>query len=127
MQYKGCGCAVKALPLEFEPGFLPLSLPMPDAVKEEEMPDKCWVCRLVERAYEGKGGEMGEKLRMMRERMAVEERALEGLKVLGAPNLFGGVSLVGRDFGARAAESRSYWRGEMERLSAEMMRETRAW
>lgn len=132
MQYKGCGCGVKALPLELAPGLLSLNLELekPEPVKEDEMPDKCWVCRCVERAYEGKGGEMGEKLRMMRERMRAEEQALEGLKILGSPSLFGGpagVGSVGRDFVVRAAETRNYWRGEMERLSAEIMTERRAW
>jgi hypothetical protein len=108
--------------------MLPLSLPMPEPVREDEMPDKCWICRCVEWAYEGKGGEKGERLRMMQERMMIEERALEGLKILGSPfgavGTFGG---AGRDLAVRAVETRSYWRGEMERLGDEMMRERRAW
>lgn len=127
MRYK-CGCSIRPIPLEAAPsGFLRLSLSVPDLVKLEDFPEKCWVCRCVEQAYLGQGGELGEKLRMIRERMAIEEKALEGLKVLQTPGFFGGGVGVNRDFALRAAENKGYWRGEMDKLSAEMVRENRAW
>lgn len=96
-------------------------------VREHDMPAKCWVCRCLDVESDEAGAEISGRVRMMMDRMVVEERALEGLKGLSAPGLgfFGSEAM--QDLSRRMEESRGYWRGELERLNLEMMRERRAW
>jgi hypothetical protein len=83
------------------------------------MPENCILCE------EDGGGAIGAQLRDIRNRMEAEERALEGLKLL--PGLFGSASRSVRetDLRKRVEESRSFWRQEIERLTAELYQNNR--
>ncbi|KAH9217627.1 hypothetical protein DL95DRAFT_522023 [Leptodontidium sp. 2 PMI_412] len=84
------------------------------AVKREDMPALCLLCR--------ESREMEEVVRRAEERLAAEKRALEGLR--GAlPGLFGGLykgsgnGMGMMDFEERTGEVRGTWKSEMEILT----------
>ncbi|PVH79762.1 hypothetical protein DL98DRAFT_532622 [Cadophora sp. DSE1049] len=128
MRYSGCGHAVvpKALPRTM-PRALELEAQEDvdvdadvnveseselKAVKMEDMPSLCLLCR--------ESREMEEVVKMAERRLVAEERALEGLRAL--PGLFGGLykgseSASGAgSLGERSGEVRERWRSEMEVL-----------
>jgi len=121
MVYRGCGHAVKPFVAPLSPNIsqAPDISRAPKAVKEEDMPENCIICRA------GVDGVLGEKLRVMRERQEMEEKVLEGLKV-GLPGIFGGLCRsTGDSVDKRVEESREFWRREMEGVCAEVMEKER--
>ncbi|KAH7310111.1 hypothetical protein BKA65DRAFT_170050 [Rhexocercosporidium sp. MPI-PUGE-AT-0058] len=122
MRYARCGHVVipKSIPIstswnrDNEVGFGSDERPSFEAVKREDMPALCLLCR--------EGKEMEEVVRMAERRLLAEERALEGLKGV-LPGLFGGSLYKGSgDFEQRAAEARERWSSEM-RILREGLRE----
>jgi hypothetical protein len=107
--YRKCGHSIRPWELDRAP----------TPIAETEMPENCILCE------EDGGGAIGAQLRDIRNRMEAEERALEGLKLL--PGLFGSASRSVRetDLRKRVEESRSFWRQEIERLTAELYQNNR--
>ncbi|CZR59028.1 uncharacterized protein PAC_08920 [Phialocephala subalpina] len=106
MTYRSCHHVVKPLPVEVNPKL----------VREQDMPEKCLLCR--------EGGEvLREKMRWVKERMDAEVRALEGLRVLRMTRgfaafggLFCGANGPIEDFEGRVDESKRVWEDECRRL-----------
>ncbi|KAK0101028.1 hypothetical protein ONS95_012985 [Cadophora gregata] len=134
MRYHGCGHSVipKSLPKPFPrasevegdgDGHADVAMESDSdlrlrAVKAEDMPPLCLLCR--------EGREMEEVVRRAERRLVAEERALEGLRVL--PGLFGGLykgsgSTSGPgNLGQRSEEARETWRRDMEVLREGLMK-----
>ncbi|KAG4416849.1 hypothetical protein IFR04_009991 [Cadophora malorum] len=127
MRYSGCGHAVipkptaKPFPGAMELGVDEVVDKVVDiggeggsalslrAMKAEDMPSLCLLCR--------ESREMVEVVRRAERRLAAEEKALEGLRVL--PGLFGGLykgSGSGIASADRKEEARERWKNEMEIL-----------
>jgi hypothetical protein len=110
MVYSECGHHVR--PVEIERN--------PRPVRDGEMPVKCGICRAG-----GPGGEVEERLRVLRMRHEAEERALVGMRIQ-LPGFFGAFcrgSMLSVE--RRIEESKEGWRREMEGLYEELRREHR--
>jgi len=106
MTYRTCGHTVRPLAVSENPKL----------VKEENMPEKCLLCR-------DESEILKERIRWVKDRMDAEVRALEGLRVLRMTRgfaAFGGL-FCGRggpmeDFDVRVDERKRVWEGERRKV-----------
>lgn len=107
MIYRDCGHTIK--PCEVERA--------PKAVSEEDMPEKCGICR-------GEGL-LENQLRLARERQLAEERALVGMSIQ-LPGIFGTFCRTSiQSVDSRIVESREFWKREIDALYAELQQKHR--
>ncbi|KAE9374201.1 hypothetical protein N431DRAFT_336926 [Stipitochalara longipes BDJ] len=106
MVYSECEHNVRPVQIEWNPR----------PVRDADMPGKCGICRAG-------GGEVEEKLRILRMRQEAEERALVGMRIQ-LPGFFGAFcrgSILSVE--KRIEESKEGWRRELEGLYEELRRE----
>jgi len=108
MVYSECGHNIRPVQIDWNPR----------PVRDADMPEKCGICRAG-------GGEVEERLRMLKMRQEAEERALVGMRIQ-LPGFFGAFcrgSILSVE--RRIEESKEGWRRELEGLYAELRREQR--